>query len=96
MENAEHYKYPNPCQVGNIVQSTVGHIERFQAQEEIQLEFHLRASGMLDAHDRRQAQIHGKKYKPPSSVKRANILLTAKAPTKEVVRQNSIKRRQQN
>jgi uncharacterized membrane-anchored protein YhcB (DUF1043 family) len=85
VESIEHYKHPNPSQVGHLVQSTVGHIDRFKAQEEMQLEYHLRASGMLDAHDQRQAQIYGKKYKPNTARGRQNML-SARASNKEVIR----------
>ena len=43
-----HYMLPSVQQVGHLVDVRVGHIERFKIYEELQFEYHLRASGFLD------------------------------------------------
>jgi hypothetical protein len=45
LENKNFYQQPNTNQVGHIIQTTAGHIDKWKKDEEIQLDKHLEIAG---------------------------------------------------
>ena len=53
--NREFYQYPNSHQVGHVVQTNVGHTDKWKKPEELQIDFHLRQAGFLEQYDIKRA-----------------------------------------
>lgn len=47
-DNRDFYQYPNSHQVGHVVQTSVGHTDKWKKSEEGQIDFHLRQAGFME------------------------------------------------